>query len=63
MGHKKRGLGKNLSDLGLSELLGDMNALPAAVMDDMPIQNETAQDSELKKITGHYINTRALSAA
>lgn len=50
MSHKKRGLGKNLSDLGLNELLGDMNALPTAVMDTMPSQPETVTDNEFKKL-------------
>lgn len=52
MTHKKRGLGKNLSDLGLNELLGDMNAIPAAVIGGMPMDEEAviANDHELKKV-------------
>lgn len=51
MNYKKRGLGRNLNDLGLSELLGDMQALPAAVMDSMSAQDDDSpKDSEFKKI-------------
>jgi len=56
MSHRKRGLGKNLSDLGLSELLGDMNAIPEPIMANMSVEEESSQgdfDHQLKKISVH----------
>lgn len=47
---KKRGLGKGLSDLGLSELLGDLQAQPAIVMSDFSTVGEGSQDGRLKKL-------------
>lgn len=56
MTQKKRGLGKNLSELGLNELLGDMHALPTALMD-MPEEepHRDVTDSELKKLPIHSL--------
>lgn len=56
MSQKKRGLGKNLSELGLNELLGDMHALPTAIMD-MPEEeiDREVTDSELKKLPVHSL--------
>lgn len=47
---KKRGLGKSLGDMGLSALLGDLQAQPAIVMSDFSTVEEISQDGQLKKL-------------
>lgn len=58
MSQKKRGLGKGLSELGLNELLGDLDAAPTAVAElpssadqalDMPVSS-ASHDGELRKL-------------
>lgn len=55
MSQKKRGLGKGLSELGLNELLGDLEAAPAAVAD---MQSESVSGSEFSELAasgmGHH---------